>query len=793
MIYQPANVYPNNNVIDASINNDFTWLFNGDNLSSYRVDIYKLNESTTSYTNTATPTSTVYGGDTVTFTLPANSLQNANDYIWKITEFESNPTMFVVNGKFNTITDSTTFVISTQMTTVQVGMSLYYNNEYRKITSYTSTDGQCTIETAFSKTPAASDTYSVYSPFVTTLNGFYFKTRQRPNVFINSISSDAVDTNGNLKQRQYTFQGAYTQAQNVSIKYHRWTLYNNTTNEVIEQTDDIYNSNIKYTFDGFVSGLTYRVQLEVETQENVQTIAALTFKVLYSSPEVIDSPLAVLEDEYNAVRINYNVVKISNPNINGQYEFIDDTLHLTSGNITYNKVSGKQIKVKDYTIISQFRLEGSKAGHIIGLSNNSGAFNVLALNGVVEDNIPQGRWYLRSIKEINTNDIKIQRLKNKVLPMLQDTNVPDPDSEYLWFDNEIWNLNSKYYIMGEDTLSATYRLIMTPSDIYFQKEDGTLIHKQNIDTGNTYNNFILSSLCYFDYATLLQRTMSETEINDYLNKPFNFEPEYDTLQDTVINATFKNNSLTSSNLETATGELLGYNIYRRAIGEDRLHNIGFASLENQYIEDFMVTNNTSYIWSIVPVFDSELGIAVDTNELFIRFDEWCVNPMRLVDGTSNIYNSDATWKFGLNVEANDLTQNILKTKFEGLSRYPKFSVQKRNYITGGLTAYLAMMTENKIYDEKFIVDNYPEYSPFRNNEYIYNEPASMLNSWNELVASGVEVLIRDLKGHAWRCQIHENSGKIENYGQIFPTTVTFAFTEIGSLDNISVANQRSAD
>lgn len=119
MIYQPVNVYPNNNVVDASINNNFSWLFNGDNLASYRVDVYKLNESTTSYTSTVTPGTTVYGGDTVTFTLPANTLQNAQDYIWKLTEFEANPTMFVINGKFVTITSDTEFVISTQMTTVQ--------------------------------------------------------------------------------------------------------------------------------------------------------------------------------------------------------------------------------------------------------------------------------------------------------------------------------------------------------------------------------------------------------------------------------------------------------------------------------------------------------------------------------------------------------------------------------------------------------------------------------------------------------------------------------------------------
>lgn len=794
MIYQPANVYPNNNVVDASINNDFSWLFNGDNLSSYRVDIYKLNESTTSYTNTVTPSTTVYGGDTVVFILPANALQNAQDYIWKITLFEANPTMFVVNGKFVTITSDTEFTISTQMSTVQNGMYLYYNNEYRKITEYKSDDGTCKIESAFTTQPEAGKTYTVYSPFTTTLNGFYFKTRNKPVVSIDAITEDSKDSAGNLNQRQYTFIGHYAQAQNVSIKYHSWSLYNANTNVLIEETDDIYNSNIRYTFDGFVTGITYKVVLNIETQESVQVSVDMTFGVLYSSPEVIDSPLVKLEPIHNAAKLNYNIVKISYPNISGEYEFIDnDIIHIKSGNLIYNKVSGKNINVKDYTILSQFYVEAGKSGHIIGLSNNIGGYNALALNVLFENNDPLGRWYVRTIKNTTVEDIRLRSIKDYVQPMLQSTNVADDNTEYLWYDSKAWDF-SQYYVMGDNTAnSKVFKMVMTPTEIWLKDEDGNLVHKTNKDTGDTYSNFILSAQCYFDYATLLNRVLDTDEINHYLNQGLDFEPEFDTYPDTIINAKFNNNSTASSNLQTETGQLLGYTIYRKSADEDRLHNIGFASLDNEYIEDFMVANNQSYTWSIVPVFEKRLGIAIDTNELLVQFDDWCVNPMHLTDGTTNTYNSDVTWKFGLNVEANDLTQNILKTKFEGLSRYPKFSVQKRNYISGGLTAYLTTMQENKIYNNSVIINNYTEFSPFRNNNYIYNEPASMLEDWNELVASGLEVLIRDLKGHMWRAQIDANSGKIDNYGQVFPTTITWTFTEVGSLDGISIINQGSVE
>lgn len=793
MIYQPVNVYPNNNVVDASINNNFSWLFNGDNLASYRVDVYKLNESTTSYTNTVTPSTTVYGGDTVTFTLPANTLQNAQDYIWKLTEFEANPTMFVINGKFVTITSDTEFVISTQMTTVQKDMFLYYNNQYKKIIEYKSTDGTCKIESAFTTKPEAGKTYSVYSSFITTLNGFYFKTRNTPVVSIDDITSDSKDAAGNLNQRQYTFVGHYAQAQNVSIKYHNWSLYNANTNVLIEETDDIYNSNIKYTFDGFVTGIQYKVVLHIETQDGVQVSVDKVFNVLYSSPEVIDSPLVTLNSEHNAAKLYYNIVKVSYPNINGEYEFTDNnTLHIKSGDLIYDKVSGKNINVKDYTILAQFYVEAGKTGNVIGLSNNVKSYNGVALNVLYENSDPIGRWYVRRMSNTSSvEDIKIRGVKNNVLPMLQPTNTVENDTEYLWFSSRNWDF-SQYYIMGDDTAnSKVVKVVITPTDIYYKDETGVVIHKTNRNTNETYTKLVLSAQTYFDYATLLRRSMSQSEIDDYLNKDFSFEPNFDTYADTVVNAKFDNNSLASSNLKTDTGQLLGYTIYRRSTFEDRLHNIGFATLDNEYIEDFMIANNQEYTWSIVPVFEKRLGIAVDTNHLYVRFDEWCVNPMQLTEGTTSTYSSDTTWKFGLNLEAQDLTQNILKTKFEGLSRYPKFSVQKRNYISGGLTTYLTTMQENKVYNNKVIVNNFAEYSPYRNNKYIYNEPASMFDDWNALIASGVEVLIRDLKGHMWRAQIDANSGKIDDYGQVYPTTITWTFTEVGTLDGVSVINQGS--
>ena len=201
----------------------------------------------------------------------------------------------------------------------------------------------------------------------------------------------------------------------------------------------------------------------------------------------------------------------------------------------------------------------------------------------------------------------------------------------------------------------------------------------------------------------------------------------------------------------------------------------------------MVANDEIYTWYIVPVSGNEIGVSIATNTLYVRFDEWTINPMDYdyESGFENMYTTERTWKFGLNIVDDGLTQNILKTRFDGLSRYPKFTVEARNYITGTVSAYLSTITVNDIIGTPEI-DNYPQDHVFRRNSDIYYEPASKLREWNELVASGREVLIRDLKGHMYIAQIDSNSAKIDIYNQTSPTTITFTFTEVADWNETSV-------
>ena len=87
MIYTPANASPRSSAIDASLDNTFEFLFQGDALYRYYIVVYNNDTSERVYTSktvsNADGTPLAYNGEIVTATVPANSFINDRNYIWQ--------------------------------------------------------------------------------------------------------------------------------------------------------------------------------------------------------------------------------------------------------------------------------------------------------------------------------------------------------------------------------------------------------------------------------------------------------------------------------------------------------------------------------------------------------------------------------------------------------------------------------------------------------------------------------------------------------------------------------------
>lgn len=787
MIYQPTSVQPSNVAIDAKIENTFSWVFNGDSLVKYRLDIYMLNQTETTYTNTVELSTTVYGGDTVSFSLPIDSLTNGNEYIWKLTQFESNPSMFVINGKIVEATSGTSFKISTRMSTVLAGMFININGISKEIKTYDSSTGDITLETGFDTTPTVGAMYSIYTAFTTTLNGFYIKTRKTPEISIKPLSPEELDVDGSLKYRYATFTGTYSQEQNISIKYHSWELVENITNTVIVQTKDTYNSNLTFYYDGFASDVNYTLTLNIVTQDNQSVNIGYAFSVKYNQPILYDTPAAVFNTTHNSVIIDTQVIKVSNPEVTGEYEFTaDGYLHVINDYITYEQINGKDIELENFTLLTEFYLDytGSK---IINLLNSKEIFQYyISLDALLNNNIPLGTAITHNIYQNDKTTTQIiEKTKGNVEPCFQNYQTPKNNIEYLWYDDMILDLESDQYFLIDDIGIVKYKLCITNEQCILQRFDGTKVTITKITNPEVINKIRLYAGVYYNYLILIDGALSMDNIERFLAQ--DFVPSWESFKNILIYAPFIDNLGSSNVASLESFKINSIDIYRQRKGDNILHKVGTTTLEQGYIEDFMVANGEIYTWYLIPVSDTELGISVASSPLYINFDEWTINPL-LPFYEDNFYTTLETWKFGLNLEQGTLEQNILKTKFDGLSKYPKYTVEQRNYISGSLTCYLGNITVNTIKDTEDII-YYPENSIYKTSSELYYEPSNLLRKWNDLIANGNKVLIRDIKGHMYLAQIDSNNATITNYIQVSPTTISFTFTEIGDPLNLSVSTK----
>ncbi len=850
MIYQPINAYPNNTTVDVK-NTDkkhplyFEWQFHGNYMTRCSIFIYDINDMDAGAIElpyTFDKDNIVYGDDMVKILWDSDiakankrgekTLKNGTEYLWKVVQYKDEPTMFVKAGKVQKTRSNTEVILQNDMHlwfNNNTECYLVINNQKQRIKAICKVDGGITqdvertdtemkivLEKPFTFIPQEGQAYSVYTAGAATINGFYFRARTTPSVAVRFANEKQdLDGSGRLQYRLADFQGFYEQQEGVPIKYHYWQLYRvvGKKKELIQQTDNTYNSRLEYHFDGFVANETYELYLNVVTQEGQDAgdDDGLTFEVYYDRPIMGDDIVTISWNaDHNAARLDVQDIEVSRPTLSNpcRYEFLGTDrgiLHVMEGTIDYTKISNEDIDLNNFTLFSKFYMSAEKVGPIISLLFDPindilrDAYYISVDAETDEQSKPTGikDFMLHLIKDgYDIVKHKYFCTKQGTKPCFQDTRTPDDFDlyEYVWPETPIFldtfNTDAQFFIMNDSgNLGDTFKLAMTPKKVYLYavgaKKDYPII---DVDIGNAaYHCLRLYADVFYDYNILVEGQVKEEDIIKWLHDD-DFVPKYKSFPNTKIFTPFTNGSLLSTNLEGVAEDLDGYLVYREKVGEGIKHRVGVLDLGTKYIEDFMVTNDNIYRWELIPISTQEYGVSIITKDLMVRFDEWTIATYEPSPDQKDVYYVDkgSVWKFGLNAEGQDLTQNILKNKLESIAQYPRFTMQKRNYITGGLTAYLANMSNNDIYNQQAIVDRFPAYSPYRINSDIYWEPAEKLIEWNKLVASGKEVIIRDIKGHMWRAQIDSNSAMIEVFAQTSPTTIEFTFTEVGSVDNCAV-------
>lgn len=801
MLYKPTNVYPNNEVIYSENQPNFSFQFNGDRLTdvaiAYRkyTDTYWTHKAEFDVTN-----QNIYNGDIVNIpTVFPESLEAGESYVWTIVQKQSyvfNLTYFRTTSignsssagtgtnipippnieKLTTLYEINYFLFSAASRRVKINNNLYAFD-------YNATTGN--LYTFERITVPEGTIIEFYADALPSYSEYYFSYKTSPTFTINPLSGADTDVSGNLNKRDTTITAVFDGHDEVTIKHQKWNLYNAETNVLLDSTDEIYSSDLKYYFNGYFTGNSYRVECVITTQDDISMSAEMTFNVLYESPAVGKVFPVAFDNIYDAVKINLGDLQYSAPDedlaVDVDYRINypePNWVHINSGTLTYSIVDDLPLSVEPFSFAVELQVEEHKVGDVFIL--NVGDKDIRL---ITETTSTHRSWYV----SIGTNSQLLFTEPLNYISFLQTRATPDPTLTYIWDYNSTWNLRRvQYFITNEASARRKYTFVVTSSRLYYyDTTTNTFDNVEIVATGAltqvqllhdvSYNYFLVSNIDYY--------TTSNTILGKIQGRQN--EPTWADDEQLEILVPFDNGNLISAKVEGLDEGFEGYMIYRYSPNDSIQKYIATVPANTKLVFDYAVANNSRYIYEIVPITQNIIAQPISTEIICVRFDHYTINTVDF-ENTDSTLISNQVWKFGLDTKEGALQQNINKVQFNGLSRYPKFVTNDTNYRSGTLTAKLSNMTVNNIVDtdETLCLSSYHQ---FNIRSCIYFEPSELLEKWNdEVVASGKYCLYKDLKGHVMLIQIVDSSATITHYNQVSPTNLNFSYTEIMNSRAVSV-------
>lgn len=479
----PSYVIPQNQSVDMSIDQEFSCKIQG-TCTAWRLNIYNNETNALVYDSTKIDISTtpLYNNDELIITVPSTSgCSNGFDYKYTLTLWGENPTIFVAGGVCQATPTSTEIKLRPH-SNIYDGMMLSINGEMREITNWDTSTFIATVSPAFSFTPSYMDSYKVYSSFIITPH-YYFKARKNPVVMIDNYQSQ-------ITERLYTFYGTYVQEQFVPLKYFIFNLYDDS-NELIDTTGKVFNERIEFSYDGFVTGETYKVELIVENQDSVITSTGkVSFDVLYSGISSTIQPITEILYDQDAIKVEWsNVVQLLGKYTGSLYELGNGRVIIPeSSTIYYDEMNNNPLDLPtDFSVLLKTRLSDKFKGKIIELddSNTGDYYNVSYDEVTPTDNF---QFDISGIKHSPT-EIKIIDKHMDVV-----TGIPITDILNFWNDLDTWDdyflwsdLNPRYSVAN-----YVWMILMIPNETYLF---GRVV----------YDWFILESF-FFDWGQLNSQT-----------------------------------------------------------------------------------------------------------------------------------------------------------------------------------------------------------------------------------------------------------------------------------------------
>lgn len=188
-----------------------------------------------------------------------------------------------------------------------------------------------------------------------------FKTNSPPTVSL-SVT--------NLTVQNYTFTATYSQSESVPVKCFRFILYDNLNN-ILRDSDWIYDTTIQYQVTGMVTGTTYKIECQtIDQNEMTATSGVKTFTVNYDLPDTVPALTVTEMNDIGAIKLEWGNIKQVLPAVSGTYQYVSSKfnkgIHLDV-NTTLTYTEGIP---KDFTLIKWIKLPVGYSGIFLKLGND---------------------------------------------------------------------------------------------------------------------------------------------------------------------------------------------------------------------------------------------------------------------------------------------------------------------------------------------------------------------------------------------------------------------------------------
>lgn len=402
MIFEPTNIIPSTltgtGTIQSSDNVSVQWQLNGNSaLEAYQIDVMQNNTDSTLVHSTGVISDgcPAYGrdrlGNTVMFTYtPYNTtwaswgLSDGNNYKFKITQWFAEVSQTFSLTLSSNLTQNQSYYyavqIGQQLSHVAYigftvsdpdlfvnGTTLYYSLAYRTgwLVQPEGVNNQRTVPYIFSYNESAPEGDNLgqatavvsdgtfYNEFFTQQNtAVAFITRTNPTLTL--ALTDEYGTplqTTTLTKAEVYATGTYAQAQDDSVRWIRWQLYN--ANDLINPIDDtnvIYTPVTTYSYNGLFNEQNFVLKCTIETESNVQVINQLQFNVAYEAATYGGdfSVKCLCREDCNLLQWDALSVIPGTANPENGYSFDNDTLVLQdSATVSWDEVYDEQNQPED--------------------------------------------------------------------------------------------------------------------------------------------------------------------------------------------------------------------------------------------------------------------------------------------------------------------------------------------------------------------------------------------------------------------------------------------------------------